>query len=465
MGFFKSDLEIVIRDLSKIMIFISIALFVPIIISLIYGEYDSIAPFLLTGCGTILASYLISKRFPSDRGIEFKNALAVVALSWILAAFLGSIPFMIILKMSFIDALFESVSAWTTTGLTVISNVEAIPKTLLFWRSFMQWLGGIGIVVTVVAGIFKTGMNLFLAEGKEEMIAPNVQKTMQLMWWIYIIYTAAGIVLLNMAGMGLFDAVNHTFTALATGGMSTKNLSIEYYNNVWIEIVLMGLMIAGSISFLTHFYIMRGNLGKVRKDPQMKYFFLMLIVAAIMLILVGHSLRSSAFQVVSAASGTGFQTSSLITWTDFSKSVLSILMIVGACAGSTAGGLKIFRVEVFAKTIYWNLRRIIMPSSTFIQKVGNKIVDDVVVKNIFLYISTYLLFLLIGSMVLMSLGFSGADSLLEVSSAQGNCGLTAGITSTSLHFVGKVMLIINMLIGRLEIWAFMVLVGIILIRR
>ncbi|MCX6819228.1 MAG: TrkH family potassium uptake protein [Candidatus Aenigmarchaeota archaeon] len=412
-----------------------------------------------------MVSYFISKHIKIEKTTEFRHALVVVALIWLIAALLSAIPFVFVLKMNFLDSFFEAMSAWTTTGLTVINNVEAVPFTLLFWRSFMQWVGGIGIVVAVLGGVFKLGSSMFFAEAREEKIKPNVINTIRTILWIYLFYTSFGFVLLVIFGMPVFDSINHVMTAISTGGMSVKNSSISYYNNIYIEMVLMFIMLCGSISFLSHFNLLKGNIRYFIRDLQLRSLVILLLIAFFVLMLFISPAREAAFQVISASSGTGFSTADLSAWNDFSKSVLILLMVVGGCAGSTAGGLKLIRVITLFKSAYWNLRMLMTPGVVINKKIGDKILKNQDIRVTLIFILLYIMFLLLGSFVFMGLGFSGTNSFFEVASAQGNVGLSTGITSASLHYLGKIMLIINMWVGRLEIWAIFIMISSIFIRR
>lgn len=465
MSLFKSDIEVIFKDTSRVMFFVGIMFFIPIIVSAIYKEYYIIPSFLLTGIAVCASSHYFYGRLGTEKTTEMRQALVVVALVWLFAALVGSVPFMLYANVGFLDAFFEAMSAWTTTGLSVMPDVEALPYTLLFWRSFMQWIGGMGIVVAVLAGLITGGDSLITAEGRGERIRPNIINTIQTIWWIYALYTIIGILIFIIAGMSIFDAVNHSMTALATGGMSTKNLSIEHYNSFSIELGCMAVMMLGAISFLTHFHVLRGNIKEIPRDEQLKTLLVIIFFCVVLMVPYAGSMRNSAFQVISAISGTGFSTMSLTGLAEFSKSIFIGLMIIGACAGSTAGGLKIIRVNICASSIYNYLRRIITPNVVIVQRVGNRVLRDSEILNVAFFILTYVIFLIIGSSVLTALGNPAIDSMFEVASAQGNVGLSTGITHYGMNPLVEIMLIINMWVGRLEIWAALMLVGAFIIKR
>lgn len=468
--FFTSDIEIIFKDTFLILRLIGILFFVPVIVSIIYDEYYAIPFFALTGFVLILLGFRISGTIKggylhTQKMTDLKHAMIVVSLVWLLTAFFSSFPFMFIMKMSFLDSFFEAMSAWTTTGFSMFRNVESAPYTIIFWRSFMQWIGGIGIVVAVVQGVIRMGGSLFNAEGREEKIQPHILHTIRTIWWIYLLYTAVGISLLVLAGMPVFDAIIHTMSGLSTGGMGNKNMSIAAYDSFAIEIILMLIMIAGSISFLTHNELLRMKFKEVKKDFQAQYFILIIFIAAVILMGFIPSARHIAFQAVSAATGTGYSTTDISKWSEFPKAVLIMLMIFGGCAGSTAGGMKIMRVVVFFKSMIWYVKSLANPNMVIEERIGNKSFSETEIKKILLFMHAYLFFILIGTSVIMTLGYSSIDSLFEVASAQGNVGLSTGIVNTELAFLGKLMLIINMLVGRLEIWAVLVLLSSIVFRR
>lgn len=465
MSLFRSDLEVIIKDTSRVLFFVGLMFFIPLIVSAIYKEYYLMPSFLIIGIAVCAASHFMYDRMKTEKNTEMRQALVVVALVWLFAAIIGSLPLVLHANVGFLDAFFESMSAWTTTGLSVMPDVEALPYTLLFWRSFMQWIGGMGIVVAVLAGLITGGDSLITAEGRGERIRPNIINTIQTIWWIYALYTIVGVLIFIIAGMGVFDSVNHSMTALATGGMSTKNLSIGHYESFSIEMGCMAVMMLGAISFLTHFHIIRGNIGEIPKDDQLKTLLVIIFFCVILMIPFAGSMRHSAFQVISAISGTGFGTMALTGWADFPKSVLIGLMIIGACAGSTAGGLKIIRVNICASSIYNYLRRIITPNVVIVQRAGNRVLRDSEILNVAFFILTYVLFLLLGTSVITALGNPAIDSMFEVASAQGNVGLSSGITHYGMDPIVEIMLIINMWVGRLEIWAALMLVGAFIIKR
>ncbi|MBN2101825.1 MAG: TrkH family potassium uptake protein [Candidatus Aenigmarchaeota archaeon] len=361
--------------------------------------------------------------------------------------------------MSFVDALFESVSSWTTTGFTLL-NPETLSHTILFWRSLGQWLGGLGIVVLALNGLLKVGITLYTAEGRDERIQPNIINTTKTIWWVYCLYTIIGIIFLTILGMPIFDSVNHTMTAIATGGMSTRAASVGAFDSVPIYIALMALMILGNISFLSHYRLLTGKVKEFIKDIQNHMVFLVLAVATVV-ILPFNDILSSSFHVVSAM-GTGFQISGLEAWSDFSLIILVIVMIIGGAAGSTAGGIKSIRVAVLCRSIINNVRKLLLPKRVFRQGVGGTIFKDEEVYEVYRYSMLYIILFVIASAILMFTGYSAVESMFSVASAQGNVGLSI---VSDFNIISKITLMVVMIAGRLEIWSVLVLVGYIFAKR
>jgi trk system potassium uptake protein TrkH len=342
----------------------------------------------------------------------------------------------------------------------MIADVESMPKSVLFWRSFTQWLGGVGVIVLLLA-VLSTGrasLRLYQAEARKERIKPRLISTARLIWWIYIIYTFLGIFLFFIAGMSEFEALNHSMVALATGGFSVKNASLAAYNSFEIELVAMFLMMLGGINFYVHYKFLTGNKKALINDIQFRAIIVVLILSTLLLGFKALNLRDSLFQSVSAFTNAGLSTIDISTLDDFSKSILTILMIWGGSAGSTSGALKIIRVLIIFKLIYWWIKQTLLPDHAIISKrLGGEEMEQDVMHQATVFSLLYFTILGGGALVLMFMGYNGADSLFEIASAQGNVGLSTGITSAALNPVGKLVLIFNMWVGRIEIIPVLVL--------
>lgn len=453
------DLKVIFSALGTSMKFASYVFLIPIIVALIYGEYSAISYFFISFVVCQISGILIKRMFHTETATRLSEGLVTVAMIWLVVTVISSIPYIFIGNMSFIDGFFEAMSSWTTTGLTMM-NPAGIAKSLLFWRSFGQWVGGIGIVVLALSGLFKTGNTLYTVEGHER-IRPNVINSIKTIWWIYIFYTIIGISLLFFAGMPLFDSVNHGMTGIATGGMGTQSESIGFYNSGAIEGIMMLVMILGAISFFSHFQLLAGKRREFFKDIQ-TITLILLIIMAVVLLMPFHALRESLFHVVSAITCSGFSIQGLAGWSDYSKVLLVMLMIFGGAAGSTVGGLKLNRVLIFVKSIYDNVKKLLRPRLVFPRKIGSLKYTDQEFQAIFKFIGIYIFFLAIGSFILMSQGYSSIDSFFQVTSAQGNVGLSV---IPELTLISKITLIFNMWIGRLEIWSVLIFIIFVLRRK
>lgn len=425
----------------------SFLLLVPIIFSLIYKEYSSIPKFLILFGGTYLLGSLISKHIETKEKTQLKEGFIIIAFCWLLITLIGGIVFYWHLPISFLDAFFESMSSWTTTGLSVLTP-ENLPFTILFWRSFGQWIGGLGIVILVAGNIFKNNNAMFIAEGRNDHIKPNIISSLQIMGGIYLLYTAIGFIALWISGMGIFDALNHAMTAIATGGMSTKNASIMAFQGLGIRITLIVMMIFGNISFYHHYHLLKGDFKQFIKSKQNILLF-SIIIGGTALLCIPHTFWESLFQIVSAI-GTGYNTVDLTSWGNTSLMILILLMILGGVAGSTAGGIKIHRLGIILQQIKIQIKKLRKPHQIFSNKFDGKnyLGDDIL--QIYNYVFIYVVILVLATMIFAGLGHPPLHSLFEIASAQGNVGLSMHIDYGNIE---KAILIFVMWAGRLEIWA------------
>lgn len=448
--------------------------FVPIIISLIYGEGLHV-PFIITGIISFAMGSILSKRFEKEE-LNLGSAMLVAAIGFIIVSMIGSVPYLYFLSP--LDSVFESVSGFTTTGLTVIQP-ENYPLSLLFWRSFTQWIGGVGIVVIFILLISSPGISsyhLYRAEGKAEKIEAGIRHTVKKMLKIYGFYTVIGIILLYLAGMPLFDSLLTSFTSVSTGGFTTTNTSIAAYGNPWIELVLIILMIIGGTSFFVHSKMLSGPVkdafrktkSRIKgylKNPETKLFWCILAVFFVLLsftlafglMFQADAVRHGIFHTVSALTTTGYTTFTAVP-SENVMFLLIILMVIGGYAGSTAGGIKLVRFGVVGKSFSWLARKISLPFEAIIPfRFGKRVIKESELSIISLFVAVYIILLLVSGMIFVFLGYPPVTSFFEVASAQGTVGLNA-INLAALHWVGKVVLMINMLLGRLEILPFLALI-------
>jgi len=460
----KRDLLLIAKPLGFIMQGIGMVVLMPLLVALLYGD-PLFIEFILFG-GFSLAMGFILKRTPSDYNqLKLKHGMIIAALAWLWAALIGSFCLMYATNIDFLNAYFECMSAWSGSGFTIFTNVEILPKSILFFRSLMQWVGGLGIVIMVIGILIRPGTaaaRLYKSEAREEKIKPSITGTIKTIWWIYVFYTILGIILYVLAGMNLFDAINNTFTNLSTGGMSIKNDSIGAYNSDLITIITIILMIIGGTSFLVHYKAFKGRILDVFRDVQFQAMIVIVAVFSILLIIYANFTNLNAvFYVVSALSCTGSNTQPIgvmIAWMDYPKVVLTIAMIIGMAAGSTTGAIKLIRIVTLFKGVYWEIKRMLLPEGSIIpRKISGHPVEDMEIREAGSYTFLYLFFLCISWLVLMQYGYDGINALFEVASAQGNVGLSLGIISPDMPDVAEIFLIFNMWIGRLEILPALVL--------
>ncbi|MGL6298856.1 MAG: TrkH family potassium uptake protein [Methanobacteriaceae archaeon] len=461
----RKDVKTIAHYLGFIMQGIGITVLIPILVALIYGETSYISFIIPSAISLGFGSLLRKVKVKAQPGL--KHSMIIASIAWLWAALIGSLVLTLCLDISFIDAFFESMSAWTTTGLTIFANVEILPNSILFLRSLEQWVGGLGVVTIIIGILLNSGSiasKLYASEAREDRIKPSTVGTMKTIIKIYIIYTIIGIILFKLAGMSLFDSVNHCFTALATGGMSTKNASIGYFNSYWIDLVSIFLMIMGATSFLAHYKAVTTKGAGLLRDVQFRAMIIIIIVSAAAICLATQVVpMNSVYNVVSAITGTGtsLETSAEIAkWPGFMIVTIIMLMVLGGSAGSTAGAIKLSRVITTSKSIFNKISQVLSPTGRVLTlKIANKTLTDVEIKESGNYIAFYLLVLFFGWIGLVFFGYEPISALFEIASAQGNVGLSMGITSPDAALGAKIIMIINMWVGRLEIIPILVTIG------
>ena len=465
------DITILCRNIGDLLIVLGGVLLSVIVVPLIFREYSMIPGLLIPASASLLLGLCLMYLFKTDDVLETRHAMTIAALCWLVAPLFCAIPFVLGSHIPFLDAYFESMSGWTGTGLTMIAHPSELSHTLQFLRSFMQWLGGVGVIVLVISIIARPGTcmyTLYHAEGRDTKITPRIGDTIRTIWRVYLALTAAGVGLLWLAGMPLWDSINCAMTGIGTGGFTVTDGSIGEYHNVAIEIALIPIMLAGAIPFLVHYRVITRSMSSYLRDIQCRAILAMVLIGVIALLLENAlsrggdpmiTLTDSIFQFVSAITCTGFRTADIYRWTPTAHIILIIAMIVGGTAGSTSGGIKTMRAIMVVKGVGWWLKKIALPKEAVIPfRIGKRTLAEAhkneELVEVSLLLNLWIIFLLLGVVVLLHVvpaGFNLDDVILEVASAQSNVGLSTGITTASLPAAGKIVLIFNMWIGRLEI--------------
>ena len=456
---------------------LSIILCIPAGVDAFYGD-DQWQAFTFSSLISLFFGIILILANKSDNfNMTIKQAFLFTTLSWVFIAFFGSLPFMFSdLELSFTDAFFESMSGITTTGSTVLSGLDNLPHGILIWRSLLQWMGGIGIVVIAIAflPILKVGgMQLFHTESSDssEKVLPRAGQIASIIGLIYFVLTVVCALLLWTFGMPVFDSIAHSMTTLATGGFSTSDMSIGKYNNVNIEFIISIFMILGSLPFVLYLQTVRGNISAIVKDSQVQ-FFIFLIITSILIVTFWkyqntatffNNFRSSFFNTISIFTGTGYTTQDFNNWGPFIIVLFLFLMVVGGCAGSTTCGIKIFRLQILYQSAKIQIFKLLNPHGVSVAKYNKIPVSESITSSVmgyfFMFIVSYIVITLmlsfVGNDFLTSLS-GAATSLANVGPGLGNViGPTktfAGLTDTT-----KWILITGMLTGRLELLSVIIL--------
>ena len=472
-----SNYKTVFFTLGVLQIILGVSMVIPIIIQVIYNQLDS--SFIGAGIITIIFGVLFFlSNLSHEKKLNLQQAFLLTSLSWISIAIFGSLPFIFSnLELSITDAIFESMSGITTTGSTIITNLNDAPKAILFWRAILQWLGGIGIIVmaiTLMPIMNVGGMQLFKisTSDKSEKILPKSKEISIRLILIYSGLTFLCAIFYKTFGMNFFDSLTHSMTTIATGGFSNYNESIGYFNSSAIEITSIIFIILGSIPFIAYIKFLSGDKKIFISDSQIKSFLKIIIISILILFfylilqnknLEEISLRAISFNVISILTGTGYVTKEFDNWGSFPLIFFLILMFIGGCAGSTTCGIKIFRVQILYLFLINQLKKIIYPRGIFITKYDNNSVDEKFMASIISFIYLYIIIFFIMTALL---SFNGLDFMTSISGAAtaiSNVGPGLGTTigpSGSFSLLpnfSKWVLSIGMILGRLELFAILVL--------
>jgi len=454
---------------------IGVSMIFPLIWAFYYGEKESLV-FIASILITFLVGYGLSEIKTKDEGLRLIEGLGVVSLGWAAISAFGALPFFLSGSLGYLDAYFETMSGFTTTGATVISNIDILPKSILFWRAMTQWIGGMGIIVLAVAilpALSIGGMQMFNAESpgpKLDKLRPQIRETAKILYGVYLIFTAVEIILLMVGGMGFFDASCHTFCTLATGGFSTRNASVGYYNSPFIEAVILIFMFLSGANFMLHYSALRGKLDYF-KNKEFLFYTVVLVVSILLMTAdlrysvyssLSDAFRYSSFQATSILTTTGFTTSNFDSYPALSRTILLVLMFIGGCAASTGGAIKNIRVIILLKYFYREIYQFVHPNAILSIKVGDETIPDDVLKGVIGFFVGYMVIFIFSTLIVTAYGIDIITAISSVAATQGNVGPGLGLvgplyTYALLPNIVKIVLTFCMWVGRLEIFTVMVL--------
>ncbi len=451
-------------------------LLIPALVSLIYGEKTGVS-FLIVAAVLGVIFLIFGRKKPKNNRIYGKEGFAIVGLAWILWSLFGAIPFVITGSVpNYIDAFFETVSGFTTTGSTILQEIESLPMGINFWRCFTHWIRGMGVLVFVMMVTSlddENAMPLMRAEvpGPEaDKLVPKARSTAKILYQMYFVLTAAEVVLLMFGGMNLYDALVHSFSTAGTGGFSNRNSSVAFYDSAYIDGVITVFMILFGINFNLYFLLLLKNWKSVLKNEELRA-YLGIIAAAVAVITINilsiyenvfHAFRYASFQVASVITTTGFYTADYELWPELSKVVLLTVMFIGACAGSTGGGIKVCRFVILCKSIRQEIRKILHPNVVTMVKINGKKVSNDTMRGINTFFAAYI-FILVMSVLIVSVdNFDFATSFSGVLTTINNVGPGISKVGPAENFhmfspLSKLVFCFDMLVGRLEIFPYLLL--------
>ncbi|MFV0515915.1 MAG: TrkH family potassium uptake protein [Aminipila sp.] len=476
------NIKVFLRSLGILMVVMGAAMILPLIVSIIYNETKIVNSFLLTILPVIIIGFLICLKIaPSQSRLNVRDGFLIVSIWWIAASTISAIPFMISNTIpNFFDAFFECASGLSTTGASILTEIESLPKGILFWRSFTHWLGGMGILVFAVALLPSLGIGANILASAEapgptmDKITPKISDTAKNLYEMYTILTLAEIVLLMFAGMDLFDATTHSFATVGTGGFSTYNTSIAHFNSFTIEMIITIFMILSGVNFNLYFYTFRkrGGIKNLIADEEFRFYLLIIIVITSLMTInlffsnvynsIGDSARYSFFQTVSILTTTGFATADYDIWPTFSKMLIFLLMFIGGCSASTGGGIKVIRVLVVLKLIKRGIQVKLHPNAIISIKINDKKLSIDTVSAIANFVFLHILVVAACTLLISLNGYDILTGFSAVLTCMGNIGPGFNLVGPTMNFSIfsepiKFLLSLLMLAGRLELYTFIML--------
>lgn len=453
-------------------------LLIPAFVAFLYGESDAIQ-FLIVSAVLGAIFFIFGRKRPENKVIYAKEGLVIVGLAWILWSLFGALPFVLTGSIpSYVDAFFETVSGFTTTGSTILTDIEALPKGVAFWRSLTHWIGGMGVLVFVMMLTSlddEHSMHLMRAEvpGPEaDKLVPKARATARILYLMYFVLTAAEVVFLMFGGMSFYDALLHSFSTAGTGGFSNRNASVAYYDSAYIDGVITVFMILFGVNFNLYFLIRLKNWKDALKNEEL-HAYLGIIAGAVAIVTVNilgiygnivHAFRYASFQVASVITTTGFCTADFNLWPELSKVVLLGIMVIGACAGSTGGGIKVSRFLILVKSIKQEVRRMLHPKAATIVKINGKRVGNDTIRSVYIYFISYILVMMVSILLVSINNFDFATTFSSVLTTLNNVGPGISMVGPVENFhmfspLSKLVFCMDMLLGRLEIFPYLLLMS------
>ncbi|HEY5593418.1 MAG TPA: TrkH family potassium uptake protein [Paludibacter sp.] len=474
--------RLVLRVIGSLLLIESIVLMAISLIPVIYHERDACYFLITSGVSLFFALLALFFGRNPPPTIGKREGSVIVTFTWILFTLIGLLPFWLSSSIpSFTDAFFETMSGFTTTGASILNNIEELSHGMLFWRSFTHWMGGLGIIVISLAVLPMFGVSgtqLFAAESTgptKDKIHPKISETAKRLFYIYIMLTLSETILLWFGGMNWFDAFCHSFSTIATGGFSTKQASIAYWDSAYIQYIIILFMIMSGVNFSMYYFILKNNWGKVRHNEELRYYLIVLFSFAIIVALslidfskvqsfqtLEQAWRDALFTISSLMTTTGFVTADYMFWKPLTWVILLIVMLTGASAGSTSGGIKMIRVVISAKAIYFEFKRLIHPNAVFPVQYSNHMVREDIVTRVLAFTLLYLVAVAFGILLLTISGMGFLESIGGLITCLGGVGPGLGLVGPTGNFsyipeFSKWFLSFIMLMGRLELFTVLLL--------
>ncbi len=467
----------VLHILGGLLVCLALALLTPLPLA-VYEGADTVSAFTWSAVICLTLGTICIKVFPGKKELSVREGFAVVSFAWMIFAVFAALPYLFSGAIPApVDAVFETMSGFTTTGSTILTEIESLPHSILFWRAMTHWLGGMGIIVlslAILPMLGVGGMQLFQAEvpgPTADRLKPRIQDTAKLLWGVYVLLTGVETLLLMAGGMNFYEAICHAFATMATGGFSTRNASVAAFDSAYIDWVITAFMFIAGVNFSLHYYALRGRIGEYFRNEEFRFYLFITAAATAIVVWMNHNvvydslvdnLRYSAFQTTSILTTTGFGTADYEKWPVLTQYILVLLMFIGGCAGSTGGGIKVARILLILKHASVQLYRLIHPRTVRVVKLGDEPVNADVMQAILGFFALFMLVFVVASFTMAACGMDLVSGGAAVIATLSNIGPGLGSVGPTdnfahIHPIGKGVLILCMLLGRLELFTVLVL--------